>query len=210
MTNPVPARAAGPTWLDAVIRPPQAAEAAINWRAEGVVALLVAAYSAILGAAVGLVWPRVAPQVRVLHAAQGSEAALKALLGDDVWLGFLGIFAAAVCTAILAISARDAGRGPGGMVGLAVGGLLGSLVAVHIGHVVYGAQHPYLRAEVHNAFPSVPSDQVTHVLNVLRFTLRDKAALLAWPVAAVVLQAATVIVRSLRGADTTGYVARSH
>ena len=207
MTNPVPARAAGATWLDAVIRPPQAAEAAINWRAEGVVALLVATYSAILGAAVGLVWPRVAPQVRVLHAAQGSEAALKALLGDDVWLAFLGILAAAVCTAVLAISARDAGRGPGGMVGLAMGGLLGSLVAVHVGHM---SSSPHISGPRVTAFPSPHFDQVTHVLSVLRFTLRDKAALLAWPVAAVGLQAATLIVRYFRGADTTGYVARSH
>jgi hypothetical protein len=96
------------------------------------------------------------------------------------------------------------------MVGLAVGGLLGSLVAVHVGHVVYGADHPLLRAKVHNAFPAVTSDQVTHVLSVLQFTVRDKAALLAWPVAAVVLQAATVIVRYFLGADATGYVARSH
>jgi hypothetical protein len=195
MTNPAPAPVIRPAWLATATPPPPAAQPVVSWGAEIVMAVLVSAYSVLAGGVVGLIWPRVAPHVQIKRAALGSEAASKALLGDDLWLALLGICAAAACAAVLAVSAREAGRGPGGVVGLAVGGLLGSLVAVHIGHIV---RHPQLQAEVHTSFPRLNSAEIARVLGYFDFTLRAKALLLAWPIAGVVLQAAVVVLRFMR------------
>ena len=104
--------------------------AGINWPGEAVILVLAAAYSTLVGGVMGLIWPRVAPHIDVINAYyEGSVAANKALIGDDVWFGFLGILAAIVCVSTLLLTARDLGRGPGAVLGVAIGGVLGSLVA---------------------------------------------------------------------------------
>jgi hypothetical protein len=206
MTNPVPAPVssdwqpwAGPTpdaWPT-----PHRTETPIRWRSEAVVAVLVATYSVVLGGVVGLVWAKYAPHLQIARAAEGSEAASKAVLGDDMWLALFGLLAGVVSVAVLMVVGREAGRGPGGVIGLAVGGVLGSLVAAQVGHLV---QHPDLVAQIHHAFPTLDAPTVKRILGFFDFKLRWKAALVAWPFAAVVLHAATVIVRYLRlGPETS-------
>lgn len=200
MTDPSPAITA-PDWQRWQVTAtgpwpaPEVAETTVKWRAEAVVAGLVAVYSVVLGGAVGLLWPRVAPHIRLAPAINGSEAATKALLGDDLWLALLGIVAGVVSVAVLAVVARDAGGGPGGVVGLAVGGLLGSLVAAHVGHLV---QHPHITSALRSQFPGITARSVRTILGYFDFKVRAKAVLVAWPLAAVIVHAATAAVRYRR------------
>jgi hypothetical protein len=167
----------------------------ISWILEAVVAGLVTAYSVLLGAAVGLIWPHVSPHLDLVRAVDGSEAAAKALLGADMWLALLGIVAGIVASATMTFLAGDAGRGPGGMIGLAIGGLLGSLVAASVGHL---AQHPHFTSELKAAFPGITAEQITLIRGYFGFSLRLKSVLLAWPIAAVAVHAAGIWVRSRR------------
>jgi hypothetical protein len=172
-----------------------------NLITEAAVALLVTAYSTLLGAVLGLVWPRLAPHVQLIRAIDGSEAAAKAVLGDDMWFALLGLVAGVVSVAILLLAAGDAGRGPGGVLGLAVGGFLGSLVAAHIGiHVQQPdpAQQQQTAAVLRHIAPGITQHQIDGVVNLFSFRVRANAVLVAWPIAAVILHAAAVISRYLR------------
>jgi hypothetical protein len=201
MSDPSPSGVAAPDWQQWQVtatgpRPtPEAAEATVNWRTEVVVLVLVTAYSVVLGGVVGLIWPRVAPHIQLLAAIDGSEAATKSLLGDDMWLALLGIAAGVVCVAVLALVARDAGSGPGGALGLAIGGLLGSLVAAHVGHLV---EHPHVVSALRAAVPTISHHGIVTVLGYFDFRLRARAVVVAWPMTAVILHAATTVVRSHR------------
>lgn len=200
MSDPSPAMAA-PDWqrwqvtLTDPWPAPEAAQAEVNWLSEALVAVLVVAYSVVLGGAVGLIWPRVAPHIRLVEAIDGSEAATKVLLGDDMWLALLGIIAGVLSVAVLALVARDAGGGPGGVIGLAVGGLLGSLVAAHVGNLV---QEPHVVAALKSAFPGISAHSVTTISGYFGFKVRAEAVLLAWPIAAVVVHAAAAALRQRR------------
>lgn len=200
MSDPSPATATPDwqRWHVTVTEPwpaPEATEARVKWPSEALVAVLVVAYSVLLGGAVGLIWPRVAPHLRLVDAINGSEAATKALLGDDMWLALLGIVAGVVSVALLALVARDAGQGPGGVIGLAVGGLLGSLVAARVGHLV---EHPHVVTALRASFPGITHHSVNTILGYFDFRVRAKAVLLAWPLAAVIVQAAIVALRYRR------------
>jgi hypothetical protein len=195
MTNPF----AAPEWeawptATAGLQSTPGVDTATRLRTEISIAGFVTAYSVILGAVMGLVWPRVAPHVAIVQAARGSEVATKALLGDDMWFGLLGVIAGVVSVAVVLLVARDAGRGPGALVGLTAGGVLGSLVAVHIGHQI---QHPHLVTTLH-AVPGITHREITTVLSYFDFTVRAHGVLLAWPLAAVVMHAVALIVRYLR------------
>ena len=201
MTDPSQAAFVQPDWqqwqvtISEQMPAPDAAEATVSWRLEGVVAVLVVAYSVVLGGAVGLIWPRVAPHVHLVQAIDGSEAATKALLGDDMWLALLGVVAGVVSVALLAIVGRDAGAGPGGAVGLAVGGVLGSLVAAQVGHLV---QHPHIVSTLQSSFPGITHHSVVAILGYFDFKVRAKAVLLAWPFAAVIVHVAASALRYRR------------
>jgi hypothetical protein len=205
VSDPSPATAT-PDWqrwqvtLTEPWQAPEAAEAQVRWGPEALVALLVVAYSMVLGGAVGLIWPRVAPHIRLADAIDGSEAATKALLGDDLWLALLGIFAGVLSVALLALIARDAGGGPGGVLGLAIGGLLGSIVAAHVGHLV---QSPHILSELKASFPGISAHSLTTIVGYFGFRVRARAVLVAWPVAAVALHAATAAFRYRRLSVTT-------
>lgn len=200
MSDPSPTTAT-PDWqrwqitLTEPWQPPEAAEARVKWGSEALVALLVVAYSTVLGGAVGLIWPRVAPHIRLADAIDGSEAATKALLGDDLWLGLLGIFAGVLSVALLALIARDSGWGPGGVLGLAIGGLLGSLVAAHVGHLV---QEPHILSQLKASFPGITPHSLTTITGYFGYRVRARAVLVAWPIAAVVLHGATAAFRYRR------------
>jgi hypothetical protein len=130
-----------------------------------------------------LIWPRVAPHLRLGDAINGSEAATKALLGDDMWFALLGIIAGVAAMVVAAVMARDAAAGPGGVLGLAVGGVLGSLVAAQVGHLV---QHPHVLAALTSSYPGITTHSIHTILGYFDFKLRAKAVLVAWPLAAVV------------------------
>jgi hypothetical protein len=171
----------------------------IKWRAEAFVVVLVAAYSTLLGAAMGLIWPRVAPHIDAINAYyHGSVAANKALLGDDVWFGFLGLLTGFVCVGVLRLLSGELSRGPGAVIGLAAGGIVGSLVAAHVGTAV---QQPHLVASVHAQMANVKPTDIKRILYFFNFKLRANEVLLVWPVTAVALVAINVIVRYLRYPD---------
>jgi hypothetical protein len=176
---------------------PAAATETMKWASEALVAVLVVAYSLVLGAVVGLIWPHVAPHLRLVAAINGSEAATKALLGDDMWLALLGLIAGIVSVGLLMFLARDAGSGPGGALGLAVGGVLGSLVAAHVGHLV---EHPHIVTALRASFPGITPHSVTTILGYFDWKVRAKAVLLAWPLAAVATHAAVCELRRGRQA----------
>lgn len=180
--------------------PPVAAvRASINWRAEALVVILATAYSTLLGALMGLVWPRVAPHIDAINAYfHGSVTANKALLGDDVWFGFLGLLTAVICVVVLRLISADLSRGPGAVIGLAAGGVVGSLVAAHVGTAV---QQPHLVASVHAQMANVKATDITRILYYFNFKLRTNEMLLAWPITTVVLVGISVIVRYLRYPD---------
>jgi hypothetical protein len=200
MSDPSPAMAV-PDWQQwqvTVTEPwpaPEATEARVKWRSEVLVGVLVVAYSVVLGGAVGLIWARVAPHIDLVAAINGSEAATKALLGDDMWLALLGIIAGVVSVAVLALVARDAGSGPGAVIGLAVGGLLGSLVAARVGHLV---RQPHIVADLHTSFPGITHHSVTVIVGYFDFRVRATAVLVAWPLAAVLVHAAASALRYRR------------
>lgn len=204
MSDPSPATAAPADWQHwqvIVTEPwpsPDAAEATIRWRTEGIVALVVVACSAVLGGVVGLIWPRVAPHIHLASAVNGSEAATKALLGDDMWLALLGVLAGVVSVALLALVAWDTGTGPGAVVGLAVGGVLGSIVAARVGHLI---EHPHIVVAIRASFPGITPHSVAAIVGYFDFRVRARAVLVAWPLTAVVLHTvlATLRHRQLAG-----------
>jgi hypothetical protein len=188
----------------ATVRPPSSWPTAttatsnrIRWGGEAAILVLAAAFSTLLGAAMGLIWPRLAPHIDVINAYyRGSVEASKALLGDDVWFAFLGIVAGIV--AVLLLAAGDFARGPGAVIGVALGGVLGSLVAAHVGTTV---QQPHIVSLVHANVPNVAPADISRILMFFNFRVRAHAAILAWPFTAVVLVGLNVIVRYLRNPD---------
>lgn len=201
MTNPY----ATPEWQawsgPAAKAAPGVSGGATSIGTEAVVAMLVATYSIGLGAVMGLVWPRLAPHVQFIRAINGSEAAAKALLGDDMWFALLGGVAGVLSVAILLLVARDAGRGPGGLLGLAIGGVLASLVAAHIGHHVqqpHIVQQPHLVETLRHLAPGITQRQIDSLLGLFAFKVRANVVLLAWPIAAVITHAISIIARYLR------------
>jgi hypothetical protein len=203
MTEPAPVIRVAPDWQPwpataARSWPaPAYVEPTVKWRLEILVAEVVTLYSLVLGGAVGLLWPHVAPHVQLVKAINGSEAATKALLGDDMWLALLGIAAGVLSAALLALVGRNDGAGPGGAIGLAVGGVCGSLVAAHVGHLV---QQPHLIASLQASFPGITHRSVSSLLGYFDFKLRTRAVLMAWPLAAVILHAGTSALRFHRAA----------
>jgi hypothetical protein len=159
------------------------------------VGLLAAIYSVVAGGILGIVWPAVAPHVDLARAYfLGSEAAATPLLGQDLWFGMLGLAAGVICVAVL-LSFGEVGLGPGGLVGLAVGGFVASLVAAHLG---FHTQRPIQIADLHRAVPTIDQANVARCMHFFGFGVRTKHVLLAWPISAVVVHSGAVIVRALR------------
>jgi hypothetical protein len=188
---------AAPAWAV----PVAAAPSRINWRAEALVALVVTAYSTLLGAVVGVVWPRVAPHLDVQAAVQFSEPAPHALFSDDLMLGVLGVAAGVLAVLILTVFGGAAGRGPGGMIGLAAGGMLGSLVAMTVGEAARAHVNDQLFAAFHHLYPTVAAGTLRQYAGYFDFSVRAKAVLIAWPLAAVILHAAVIVTRSIRHSE---------
>jgi hypothetical protein len=144
--------------------------------------VVIAAYSTLLGAVVGLVWEAGAPTVHLADAINGNEAAGKPLIGDDIRLGLLGIVAGIIAAAVVLIVRRDRERGPGEVLGLAVGGLLGALVAARVGEL---ARHHQTVSTIAKVVPGATSEQTSKILDYFGFHVRATGVLLFWPIAAV-------------------------
>jgi hypothetical protein len=167
----------------------------VDWRHEGVVAGLVAVFSTLLGGAVGLIWHALAPKLNLVSANNGSAAATKALLGDDVWFGFIGIAAGVLCVAVIASVSPRLVRGPGAMLGLAVGGVLGALVAAHVGHHI---GHDDMVAALNRIYPGAGVSGIRDYLSYYDFRVRADAVVLGWPLAAVVSAALVTLGHQFR------------
>ncbi|HVU61663.1 MAG TPA: hypothetical protein VHA79_08675 [Mycobacteriales bacterium] len=168
----------------------------VSWRLEARNALLVTTYLALFGSVVGIIWHAFAPRVDILPlAVRGSQGAMKPLIGADVWLGGLGLAAAVVCVLTLAVVHRDAMEGPGATVGLAVGGILGMLVAARVGHLL-GRHDLYDTLRTIYPHPTAAVDHQLHAyVRTWDLGVRAQGVLLAWPLAAVLLNGIVVAFR---------------
>jgi hypothetical protein len=180
-----------PSW--ALPKPPARADG-ISWGKEIRTAVLVSAFLTLLGSIVGIAWHALAPEIGIVDATNGSTAAMKALIGDDAWLGGLGLVAGVLSVLVLIVVARDDAEGPGATIGLAVGGFLGMLVAARVGHLI---GHRELADAVKGGFPGVTPKGVKIVLSYFDFSVRAKGVLFSWPLAAVLLNGVIVFIRSL-------------
>jgi Flp pilus assembly pilin Flp len=167
----------------------------VDWRHEAVVLGLVTAFSTLLGGAVGPIWHALAPKLNLVSAENGSAAATKALLSDDIWFGLIGIAAGVFCVAVVAFVSPRLVRGPGAMLGLAVGGLLGSLVAAHVGHHI---GHDDMLSALHRIYPDAKPGGIRDYLGFYDFKVRAAAVVLGWPLAAVVIAALVTLGHQLR------------
>lgn len=156
----------------------------VRIRTEVGLGLVVATYSALLGSVVGLIWEAGAPRIHLAAAINGSESAAKPLIGDDVRLGILGIIAGIVIAVVLLIVGSNRERGPGEVLGLAAGGVLGALVAARVGDL---ARHHAMVKAVEAAVPGATSAQTTRVLGYFGFHVRATGVLMLWPIASVVV-----------------------
>jgi hypothetical protein len=166
---------------------PRRFAAAVDWRGEGIAAALVAVFSTLAGGAVGEIWRGVATHVDLRGAAAGSEAATKALLDDDAQFAVIG----AVTGLLLGLAVlwlwRRAGVGPGTALGLVAGGVLGSLVAAHVGAV--GRSHTFTVSALRQMFPTAAPAGIAGFRSEVRFGVRTHVVLLAWPMVAAIVVA---------------------
>jgi hypothetical protein len=144
--------------------------------------VVVAAFSTLLGAAVGLIWAAGAPRIQLGAAIDGSESAAKPLIGDDVRLGLLGLIAGILVAVVVLVAGRHRERGPGEVLGLAIGGVLGALVAARVGEV---ARHHEMVKALAAVVPGVTSKESTRLLGFFGFRVRATGVLMLWPIAAV-------------------------
>lgn len=158
----------------------------VNWQVETRNALVIALYATLLGSLAGVVWHALAPRINIVGIAAGrlTGTGYKPMIGDDVWLGLVGVVAAIICVGALLIVAPDASRGPGAMFGLAIGGFLGMLVAARVGHLI---GHSDFDTALRSAYPQAQVSRITSFLGSYDFSLRAKAALFTWPFVSVAL-----------------------
>jgi hypothetical protein len=129
------------------------------------------------GAVVGLVWSATAPKLSIRALVGGSEATFKSQIAADGRFLLLAVLAGVVCAGVLIALGE---RGPGAVVGLAVGGVLAALVANRVGAV---AQHDATMS----ALRSLAIPRSAHVLDLVDFRVRADGVLLGWPIAALIV-----------------------
>jgi hypothetical protein len=162
---------------------------AVRWRHDGFVLIVTAALVTVAGAGMGLIWSATAPKLSIRALAAGSEATFKSQVGADARFLLLSVLAGVVCAAVVLGFGQ---RGPGAVLGLAVGGLLAALVANHVGVL---AQHDATMS----ALKSLGLSHSTRVLDLVGFRVRAQGVLLAWAIAALVVHGlATLLHRSSR------------
>jgi hypothetical protein len=155
--------------------PIEAAPHAVDWRQDTIVALLIAAYVTVAGAAVGLLWSATAPTLPIKQVLAGSEEPFRTQIAADGRFLVYGVIAGIVCAVIVLALRQD---GPGATVGLAVGGVLAALVA---NRVAMDAQHHGTLLTLRALHLQVSH----HAFDLLGLQVRAKGVLMAWPIAAV-------------------------
>lgn len=162
------------------------------WRTEARTGGLIAVYAGLLGAAVGLVWATLAPEPPVRRAFFVQPAAAHQLVGLDVW--FAGI--AAVAGLLVAVAALrllgDAARTVGAIIGVAVGGVLGSLVADRVGYLANGTSAVEALGKV-AAVRHYSARQLGQVASLLDFRVHMPGVLLIWSLVGVVVLGAAAL-----------------
>jgi hypothetical protein len=141
---------------------------------EAAAGVVVAVASVLAAAPVGLLWAALAPRVTVVIAAGKadlSEGATPAYIAGDGW--FVGVTLVVGLVAGLLVLALGRRYGPGVVLGLALGGLLGAEVARRTGHLV----------GLDDAKALVRSGRDGRVQ--LAPTVRSWQTLAVWPVAAL-------------------------
>jgi hypothetical protein len=163
---------------------------------EASTALLVTAYSVLLGSVVGVLWHAVAPRLNVVSALKDTTVGMKPLIGQDVWLGLLGLMAGVVCVALLRVVAGGQADGPGAQIGLAAGGLLGMLVAERVGHLIgLHAFDASTATAVRALLPNVSQQGIRYVIGLIDLKVRTRAVLFGWPIVSVLLNVIIVAMR---------------
>lgn len=149
----------------------------LRWPHDGLVALVTTALVTMAGAVVGLIWSATSPKLSLPAVVAGSEATFKSQIAADGRFLLLGIVAGVVCAGVLVAFGQ---RGPGAVVGLAVGGVLAALVANRTGVI---AQHD----ATFSALRSLGISHSARVLDLVDFRVRAQGVLLAWPLAALIV-----------------------
>jgi hypothetical protein len=166
--------------------PIAAAPRAVDWRRDSIVGLLIAAYVTVSGAAVGLLWSATAPTVPIKQVLAGSEEPFRTQIAADGRFLIYGVVAGIVSAIVVLLLRED---GPGATVGLAVGGLLASLVANKVAMI---AQHDGTLATLRALHLQVNH----HAFDLLGLQVRAQAVLIAWPIAAVAVHGLAVMLRN--------------
>jgi len=157
---------------------------AVRWRHDGLVLLVTTALVAVAGAVMGLIWSSTAPKLSIRSLAAGSEATFKSQVGADARFLLLSVLAGIVCAAVVLAFGQ---RGPGAVLGLAIGGVLAALVANRVGVV---AQHDATMS----ALKSLGISHSARVLDLVGFRVRAQGVLLAWAIAALVVHGLATLI----------------
>ncbi len=142
-------------------------------RRDLVLAAGVAVGMAVAGALLGLLWSVTAPKVDVTAAFKGSEAAFDAQGGVDVLFAFLSALFGLALGFLVGWRARHASWPLA--VGLAVGGLGGSLIAGVVGHAMRSS----------DVLKELPPDTSQHGRDLFDFAVRAHGFYFVLPAAAL-------------------------
>lgn len=182
-----------PPWhieITAPVRvPPSATER--GWRPweDTFAAVVTTVFVALAGPVAGLVWAALGPQLSIPRVVAGSEAAFRTQLGADVSFLAVGVVAGIVCTAVAMAGFR--GRGPGVLVGLAVGGLAAAFIADRVGYLV----HHESTVTALRAVGATPSGSLVSLLD---FRVRALGVVTAWPLTSVIVHAFSTLIAAQR------------
>lgn len=165
-------------------------EPVLTWRRDGTEFAVTTVVVVLLGPVAGLVWAAVAPRLDLVGVLRGSEAPYRAEVGADFRFLVVGIVAGALCAAAAGALRR---HGPGVAAGLAVGGIAAAFVADRVGYLA--ARGDTLET-LHRLGVSA---RLLESFGVNPFVeLRALGVAVAWPLAAVLLHALALGIRSRR------------
>lgn len=170
--------------------PPQSVPAdPINWATEGLIALVGTIFLAIAGAVAGLLWDAAAPKLSFRALAASADQTFRPQIGADAWFLLVTVLVGLVTAVAFCLAIRR--PGPGAAVGLAVGGLLGALVADRVGFV---AERHAAVAGLHAIGYRATGDLVTQV----DFRVHALGVIAAWPLVALAVLGIFVGIDALR------------
>ena len=156
-----------------------------RWRQDVPRALVVVLGSVLLGAPAGLLWSALAPRLTVTFGQAGPSApdleSTKAFIGADGSYVLVMMGVGVLCGLLGWYLARRSG--PWTVAALAVGGVLGALVAARVG--VLPGSHEALQALRHGGAGDPPVDLYLGRLQGDTPHLRATWAAVAWPVGAL-------------------------